>query len=84
MVWLAGPSLVGRHQGDIGRVGRRTKVPGINTPHWKPICCEFSDVFENPGILPRRATKHKIDLLPESVPPAELVQNSTCRTCWGQ
>ena len=48
-----------------------TKVPGTEPICWELICSEFSDFFEKPGNLPKRAIKHKINFLPESVPPAK-------------
>ena len=51
--------------------GDSTKVPSTDPSHWELICSVFSDIFENPGIPPKRAFKHKIDLLPDSVLPAE-------------
>ena len=48
-----------------------TKVPGANPLYWELVCNEFIDAFKNPGTPPKRAIKHKIDLLPDSIPPAK-------------
>ena len=63
--------------------GDSTKVPGTDPSHWELICSEFSDALEKPSTPPERAIKYKIDLLPDSIPHAEIVQNVTCGTCGG-
>ena len=42
-----------------------------STPLWDSICEEFSDVFGEPGLPAERSIKHRIDLVPGSVPPAQ-------------
>ena len=71
MVWLVAPLLIVRHQGLLEVLGERdnTKAPGSYPSHWELMCSEFS-VFERPGTPPKRAMKHEINLLPESVLPA--------------
>ena len=72
MVWLVAPSLIAGHQGGVGSIRGRWQYQG--TRYWSlraGICSEFSDVFEKPGTPPERAIKNKIDLLPDSVPPAK-------------
>ena len=51
--------------------GNSTKVQGIDLSCRELICGEFSDIFEKPGTPPERVIKYKIDLLPDSVPPAK-------------
>ena len=48
-----------------------TKVICTDPSHWELICSESSDGFEKPGTPPEKAIKHKIYLLPDSVPPAK-------------
>ena len=50
--------------------GDSIKIPGTDPSHWELICSEFSGIFEKSGTPPERTTKHKIDLLPDSIPPA--------------
>ena len=61
--------------------GDSTKLPGTDPLYWELICSKFTDVFEKPGTTPEKAIKHEIDLLPDFVPHAEVVQNITCGTC---
>ena len=51
--------------------GDRAKVPGNDPSCWELICSEFSNIFEKPDTPPERAIKCKIDLLPDSAPPAK-------------
>ena len=51
--------------------GETIKVPGTGPLPWEVICCEYSDVSKKPSTPPERAIKHEIDLLLDSVPPAE-------------
>ena len=48
-----------------------TKVPGTDPLCWELIYGKFSDIFKKPGPPPEKAIKHKIDLLPHSLPLAE-------------
>ena len=70
MLWLVAPSLIAGYQGSIGWFGgeNSTKVLGTNPSHWKLICSEFSDAFEEPGTPHERVIKHEIDLLADSIP----------------
>ena len=47
-----------------------TKVPVTDPSCWELICSECSDDFEKPGTTPERAIKYEIDLLSDSIPPA--------------
>ena len=58
--------------------GDSTNVPGTYPSHWELIYSEFSDVFKKPGIPPKSTIKHKIDLLPDSVPPAKRQYRISC------
>ena len=44
---------------------------GSAESRWDNICNEFADVFAEPGTPVERAIKHKIDIQPGSVPPAQ-------------
>ena len=50
--------------------GDSTKVTGTDPTHWEQICSEFSNDFKQLGTPPERAIKCKINLLSDSVPPA--------------
>ena len=51
--------------------GDSTKVLGTDPSYWELIYSEFSDVLEKLDTPPEKAIKHRIDLLPISVPPTK-------------
>ena len=52
--------------------GHSTRVPATDPSHCELIYSEFSSAFEQPGTPLKKNIKDEIDLLPYSVPPADM------------
>ena len=84
MVWLVAPSLIAGNQGVLAALGEgdSTKVLGTDLSHWELTYAVGLVMFFRSQALPlREPCKNEIDLLPDSVPPAKVVQNVSCGTC---